>query len=171
MKLKRLYFVPVLAALIFMSKNASAQLNTGGNVSVSYDDGVYFDVAPIIGYKIEDLKLNLGLSPIFSYKKPLSSTQTILSGGGRIFGQFYFLENAFLHGEFQTLNTQTSSTNADGSKNINRVWTAGLPVGAGYEYRISDKARFQASVLYDILQDKSAPNRMPVVRGGIVYDL
>lgn len=171
MKLKRFSLVVAIGATLFLSNNASAQLNTGGNVSVSYDNGVYLDVAPIIGYKIEDLKLNLGLSPIFSYKKPLNSTETILSGGGRIFAQYYFLENAFLHGEFQTLNTQTSSTNADGSKNVNRVWTAGMPVGAGYEYRISDKARFQASVLYDVLQDKSAPNRMPVVRGGIVYDL
>jgi hypothetical protein len=171
MKRNLVHLLPVLLITLFFNTTAQAQLNTGGNVSVSYDDGVYLDVAPIIGYKIEDLKINLGLSPIFSYKQPLNSSQTNISAGGRLFGQFYFLENAFVHGEFQTLNTQIYSTNADGSKTVNRVWTAGFPVGAGYEYRISDKARFQASVLYDVLQDKSSPNRMPVVRGGVVYDL
>ena len=161
-------FVFICLSLAF-SAGVSAQVFTGGNVSVSYDNGVYADIAPVVGYRLE--AFNGGVSPIFSYKKPDNSAQQFFSMGARIFGQYHLIENAFLHDEFQTLNTQTTSVFADGTRIHDRVWTISLPVGAGYETRLNDKTRVQASILYDVLQDKNNPNNMPVIRGGILYDL
>lgn len=148
---------------------ANAQIFTGGNVSATYDNGIYIDVAPVIGYRVSEL--SAGISPVFSYKKPESSNQTFYSAGARIFSQYHFIENAFLHGEFQAMNNSISETLPDGSRRHFREWIFSLPVGAGYEYKLSDKARVQASVLYDLIQDKNSPNRKPIIRGGIVYDL
>lgn len=161
-------FVFLLLALIG-SLSGKAQVFTGGNVSVSYDKGVYVDIAPLIGYRLD--QVNAGVSPLISYKQPDNSSQSFFSMGGRVFGQYHLIENIFAHGEFQALNTRTFSLLDDGARHYNRIWTLSLPVGAGYETRISDKARVQASVLYDLLQDKNNPNNMPAVRGGIFYDL
>lgn len=163
-----LFFISAFS-IITSCQSVNAQIFTGGNISATYDNGVYIDVAPIIGYRVSEL--SAGLSPVFSYKKPESSNQTFYSTGGRVFSQYHFIENAFLHGEFQAMNNSISETLPDGSRRHFREWIFSLPVGAGYEYKLSDKARVQASVLYDLIQDKNSPNRQPVIRGGIVYDL
>lgn len=156
-------------SLVLATATANAQVFTGGNVGVSYDNGIYADIAPVVGYRLD--AFNGGVSPLFSYKKPDNSTQQFFSIGARAFGQYHLIENAFLHAEFQTLNAQTTSVFADGTRIHDRVWTISFPVGAGYETRLNDKTRVQASVLYDLLQKKNNPNNMPVIRGGIIYDL
>ena len=55
------------------------------------------------------------------------------------------------------------------SENEKRIWTIGLPVGAGYEHKIG-KIRVQASILYDLLLDPDSPKENPIYRGGVVYD-
>jgi len=154
---------------LFNASNSKAQVHTGGNVSVSYDNGVFVDIAPVIGYRID--KINAGISPVFSFKKPDNSNQLIYAAGTRIYGQYFVIENAFIHGEFQLMNNQTTTILTDGSRIHNRIWTYSLPVGAGYEYKLNAKTRVQASVLYDLLQDKNNPNNKPVIRGGVFYDL
>jgi hypothetical protein len=167
--IKKTSFFALFIFLVLGYQNSNAQVNTGGNVSISYDNGVYLDIAPILGYRLD--KINAGISPVFSYKKPDNSNQSFYAAGARLFGQYFVIENAFVHAEFQTMNNQTTTILTDGSRIHNRLWTYGLPVGAGYEQRLNDKTRLQASVLYDVLQDKNNPNNMPVVRGGIFYDL
>jgi opacity protein-like surface antigen len=144
-----------------------AQVFTGGNVSVSYENGLYADIAPVIGYQLD--KARAGVSPILSYK--VSGSLSNFSYGGRIFGQYNVYQGAFAHAEFQALNAGISTLLTDGTRSKDRKWAFSLPVGAGYEYKISDKAKLQVSVLYDLLQDKNTPAGKPVVRGGIIYDL
>lgn len=162
-------FASLVFILLINSQSSTAQVNTGGNVSISYDNGIFIDIAPIIGYRID--QINAGVSPVLSFKKPDNSNQHIYAAGARLFGQYFVIENAFIHGEFQIMNNQTTTILTDGSRIHNRIWTYSLPVGAGYEYKLNDKTRVQASVLYDLLQDKNNPNNKPVIRGGIFYDI
>lgn len=158
----------IVYLLTLASFTSYSQVFTGGNVSISYENGIYADIAPIIGYGLEDFRA--GVSPIVSYRKS-TVNNTSFSYGARIFGQYSVIENAFVHAEFQAMNSGIYTTQADGTRTKQTIWAIALPVGAGYEYKISEKAYAQVSVLYDLLQDKNSPNRMPVIRAGIRYDL
>lgn len=154
---------------LFMTTSASvAQVFTGGNVSVSYNDGIYIDISPMVGYTIKELRV--GVSPLVSYKNNTRSDFTSYSFGGRVFSQYTVTDGVFLHAEFQMQNSETVTERADGTKDKNRTWTMGLPVGAGYEYKLNDHAKAQVTVLYDLLQDPDSPNGKPIVRGGVIYN-
>ncbi|MCS6823676.1 MAG: hypothetical protein NZ529_05220 [Cytophagaceae bacterium] len=155
----------IFVLLAAFSRSLHAQVYTGGNASVGYDNGWYADIAPIIGYQIE--RYRVGVSPIFSYRTYVNSSQ-VWSYGGRIFNQVDIVQGAFAHAEFQILNTEYVYVYPDGNVKT-RVWVKSLPVGAGYQYPISDRASFQAIVLYDLLQDKRSVYNKPTFRAGVIY--
>jgi hypothetical protein len=169
MKTKRIgnFTLSVVIYILSYVHSLHAQIYTGGNMSAGYANGLYLDIAPIIGYRIE--RYRIGASPVFSYRTQTSGSAYVLSYGARLFNQFDIVEGLFAHAEFQVLNTEYVVNYPDGSMKT-RVWSKALPVGAGYQYNISERATFQAMVLYDLLQDKKSIYNKPIIRAGIIYN-
>jgi len=69
-----------------------SQITTGGNASITFTNGVYVDLSPIIGYRIE--KFSAGISPFLAYSKQNSNIETY-SYGTRLFGQFIIYQGFF----------------------------------------------------------------------------
>lgn len=149
-----------LLIIIFMvNSRSNAQIFTGGNVSANYSNGVYIDVAPIIGYQIQSFKV--GLSPIGSYSTVGGASATY-SYGGRIFAEYTVWQGIFVHGEFGGQNVPVGS---------GRSLIFSAPIGVGYEYPVMKGVLLQGSVLWDFMQQKNNPSENPIIRGGIIYSL
>jgi len=143
--------------LLFIGTQGNAQVTTGGNMSVNYNNGYLVDISPIIGYKLN--KFNFGFSPFFAYNQT-NKANFSSSFGAHVFAQFTVVNGIFLHAEIEAINAKV---------NLVRKWMIGLPVGIGYEYQIAKNTKAQGSILYDVLLDKDSPKENPEVRGGIVY--
>ena len=141
---------------MYSYNTTKAQIITGGNISLNYANGFYLDLSPMIGYKWE--KINVGFSPFYAYRQNTSSSD--YSFGGRVFSQFYFVENIFLHAEVDASNVSYYNS---------RKWVYGIPLGAGYQSNISENVGMQISILYDVLLDKNSLKENPEIRGGIIY--
>ena len=145
----------IISLLIFQV--GKSQITTGGNASITFTNGVYVDLSPMIGYKIE--KFSAGISPFLAYSKLNSNIETC-SYGTRLFGQFIVYQGFFLHAEFEATNIKEKTI---------RQWILGIPLGGGCEYEIAKNTRAQCAILYDVLLDKNSPKQNPEIRGGIVY--
>ncbi len=155
--------VMVLMIMGFLLVPVSAQVYTGGNMSINYNNGIYADVSPIVGYRIE--KFKVGVSPFFSYSEA-KSLKGVYSFGGRVFSEYDIIKGIFAHGEFGIINNPDNQT----AESDDRVWSFSLPVGVGYEQIISKKVRVHAMVLYDFLLDKNSTQDNPSFRAGATYD-
>ena len=161
-----MYFL-ILSAFLLLTgvHEGKAQLYTGGNIGLHYDDGVYVDAAPLLGYRYGIL--DVGISPFYSYRE-YRNQPSRSAFGNRLFTQVTFIPNVFVHGEFEVSNIATSVTGTDGKRE--RKWIMGLPVGAGYRYNLTDRTQTYGMILYDLILDKDSPVRNPIIRGGMVYN-
>lgn len=147
----------VIFMMLLMVENVHAQVFTGGSVGVNYDRGLYIDAAPVAGYRMGIV--DLGVSPFFSYRDH-RDRDSRYSYGGRLFTQVSPVPGVFGHAEFEMTNIEHGD---------DRKWITGLPVGAGYRYRLGDNTEAHAMILYDVLLDDDSPVRNPIVRGGVTY--
>lgn len=163
MKTKGIFFRRTATAMIIImmmfSARSYSQIFTGGTTSVNWNNGIYVDLAPIIGYQIQSFKV--GLSPIGSYST-VNGTSGVYSFGGRVFTEYTVWKGIFLHAEFEGQNVPVGSS---------RSWIFAAPVGVGYEYPIMKGVMLQGSVLWDFMQQKNNPKENPIIRGGIIYTL
>ena len=146
---------------------AKSQVFTGGDLSVTFTNGVNVNLAPIIGYKVKGF--SAGLSPVVMYTAT-GSTSGDFSFGGRIFAEYDIWKGIFVQVEGEALNTGY----IDNITNVKlRNWAYAAPIGVGYEYEITKNVWFKGSVLYDVLKnlnlDQNSSTSNPIVRGGIVY--
>lgn len=155
-----------LISIIFLPLLGSSQIFTGGTFGVYYDNGVYVDLAPEIGYRYQ--RVEAGISPFVSYRE--IGDQHRYSFGNRIFTRITVYKDIFLHGEFQLMNIEIPGSTSSGFTFENRKWILSMPIGAGYKYKISDKAYAHGSILYDVMLDKDSPVQNPIIRGGIIYN-
>ncbi len=151
----RFFFLVLLIVVPFFT--AYSQLYTGGEFGINYNNGLYVDVAPLVGYKNDDVRV--GVSPVFSYFKA-NNEDPLYSMGSRVFGEYTIAKGAYLHAEVEALNTEV---------NNNRQWVYALPLGAGYRYAISSKATAYSMILYDVLLDPESPKENPIIRAGVNY--
>ena len=156
---KIIFLTALMVPFIFGITAVHSQVYTGGNLGFHYDNkGYYIDVAPVIGYRYA--RLNLGLSPFYSYSE-YKDKDNQYSYGGRIYSQLTIYRNVFAHAEFEARNIEKSE---------DRKWIVGLPVGGGYRYKIGPNAQAYGAVLYDVLLDDDSPAENPIIRGGITYN-
>ncbi|MFO8054394.1 MAG: hypothetical protein R6U19_04430 [Bacteroidales bacterium] len=152
----------ILTVLITLGVNseADAQFYTGGNIGADFDnDGYYIDASPLFGYRLE--KVRAGISPFYSHRD-FKKGPSRYSYGGRVFTQYTFIKNVFVHGEFEASNIELY-----GEK---RKWIIGLPLGAGYRKEIAPNTQAYGMVLYDVLLDDDSMVRNPILRGGVQYN-
>jgi hypothetical protein len=157
-----------ISTLLFFTagmQKSSAQLITGGDLSVNFVNGINIDLAPIIGYKIQ--KFSAGFSPFIRYGT-IGSSPSEISFGARIFGEYDIINGFIVHAEAQVLNS------ASWSNGLRlQPWSIGIPIGAGYERELYKGVWLKTMVLWDPLQNinftLNSPNSNPQVRGGITY--
>ncbi len=149
------------------TQKASAQVFTGGEFNLQFVGGIAVDIAPIVGYRVQNF--SIGLSPVIMYTAT-GNTSGDVSYGGRLFAEYSFYKGIFGHAEFQAMNTGYINWTT-GLKQRN--WVMGAPIGIGYEKEIANGVWFKTMVLYDVLLDvdlnQSSAFANPSVRGGITY--
>lgn len=157
----------MISMVLIPNKKASAQFFTGGEFSVNFLGNITVDVAPIVGYKIQNFRA--GLSPVIMYTAT-GNTEGDLSYGGRVYGEYLIYQGFFGHAEFEVLNTGHYNWTA---LQIQHDWVMGAPIGVGYEREITNGVWFKTMVLYDALMEidlnQTSAKANPTVRGGIVY--
>ncbi len=148
----------------------------GGNFSFNLGTRfTYIDVSPLAGYMVnEDFSVGMGLTYLY-----LSREFQVFGGGdfkvqssvygGRAFLRHTVIDNYFVHGEFETLNTQFPAL--DGSQGTTREWVPGLFIGGGTFQPVFGRGGINITVLYNLLHDdfKSPYNSALVIRGGVTF--
>jgi len=142
-----------------------AQSFSGGTFSVNYNNGLYIDIAPEVGYEIKN-KFRIGASPFFLYNEKNDIEN--FSYGARSFGQYTIFEDIFVHVEIQLMKIQTIKTTLSGEQSMSK-WVVSFPVGGGYRYKIAENTYAHGMVLYDFFLDENSPQKNPMLRGGITY--
>ena len=157
----------MISCLLIPNKKASAQVFTGGEFAVNFMGNITVDIAPIVGYKIQNFRT--GISPVVMYTAT-GNTSGDLSYGGRVFAEYLIYQGVFGHAEFEALNTGHYDWTA---LKIQHNWVIGAPIGVGYEKEITKGVWFKTMVLYDALLDlnldQTSAKANPSIRGGIVY--
>ena len=161
------YFLILIMAFLFSAANdSSAQVYTGGSISMHYDNGLYVDLSPLLGYRFGIL--DAGVAPFYSYRE-YDTRPASYSYGNRVFMQLTFFRDVFAHAEYEVSNIATSTIGADGKYLRKRI--TGMPVGGGYRYNLTPRTQAYGMILYDLLLDPESPVQNPIVRGGIVLTL
>lgn len=169
--LKKLLYVFSIATLFMLApeKKANAQIFTGGEFSVNLLQNITVDIAPIVGYKIQNFRI--GVSPVIMYTATGNTTGD-LSYGGRVFAEYEIYKGFFAHAECEAMNTGSYDWTA---LKIQRNWFIGAPVGVGYEKELMKGVWLKTMVLYDPFLDldlnQSSAKANPSIRGGIIYQL
>lgn len=169
--LKKLLYVFSIVTLFMLApeKKANAQIFTGGEFSVNLLQNITVDIAPIVGYKIQNFRI--GVSPVIMYTATGNTTGD-LSYGGRVFAEYEIYKGFFAHAECEAMNTGSYDWTA---LKIQRNWFIGAPVGVGYEKELMKGVWLKTMVLYDPFLDldlnQSSAKANPSIRGGIIYQL
>lgn len=160
MKTKILTLILFVTALFISTSDSSAQIYTGGNMGVSFNNGYVIDMAPTLGYKYKIFQA--GVNPFFTYME--STKQYAI--GARLFTEVTVYKETFVRAEFEMANAEVWNGIVS-----NRKWIMALPIGAGYRYKISEGVYAWGSILYDVLHGPDSPTQNPIIRGGINYQL
>jgi hypothetical protein len=142
-----------------------AQLFTGGAFNINYSNGVCVDVSPEAGYRIE--KFSMGVAPFVLYKEITDADN--FAFGGRIFFEYMLTDDIFAKAQAQATNIQSINSAASGAI-LKNPWVVSFPIGGGYKYKIADNTYAYGSILYDFFIPKNAPQKNPLLQGGVTYD-
>jgi len=161
----RKFFVFCFCALFF--NTLQAQLYTGGNAGIDYANGLYIDLAPLVGYRYKIF--DTGVSPFVSYMKKNNIEESVVYGG-RYYVQLHILRDLLVHAEIEGINNKMQYYLPDGALATKREWRLALPIGAGYSRRIAGNIGVHTLILYDLLLPKDSPIENPMIRAGVTYN-
>ena len=143
-------FKKVILSTIFilmLFSKVYSQVNVGGMFGLGITNNyLNVDLAPETSYTFIK-NLRVGASPFFLYNKDLSSSYWMMMFGGRIFGEFHFDFNIFVHAEYEFSHLSDAENN--------QATVNSLPIGLGGTTELSDRMEAYALVLYDVLYDKA----------------
>ncbi len=137
----------------FSDKKWKDRIIVGGNVSAQFGNATFVEVSPLVGYRItEDLTSGLGftyqyLSENYNVYNFYDYKATVM--GARIFSQYDLIFGIFAHAEYEY--SWYKFTYEDVNLGEYEGAVPAFFVGGGYNYQISDNARFQIIALYDVL--------------------
>lgn len=159
MRQKR-FFVSIIA--ILLSLQSFSQIEVGGTCGLGISNNIFScDVAPELSYTTFD-HLKFGVSPFWMYNKDMTYDYWSKVYGGRVYAEYHFDFNVFLHAEYEVSNI----SNSEGWK---KTVTA-LPLGIGGTTSVSDRMEVYMLVLYDVLYDEVYAIRTnPTLRAGVRY--
>lgn len=157
--LKKLIFI-ILTLFIF--EPAFSQFNLGGTCGAGITNNyMTIEIAPEGSYTWWQ-HFTVGCSPFFLYTSHLISDYWSKKYGGRIFAQYQFDFNIFVHAEYEIANISFSEAR--------NATVQALPLGIGGFTSITEKTEAYALVLYDVLYDEAWSTRTnPMYRVGVRY--
>lgn len=151
------------------SKTTRQRISVGGNIGLSFGEATYVDISPLVGYNFTS-RIVGGIGGTYIYFKPnqLPATTNI---GGRLFTRYRVYDNAFLHGEFESISFEYYTTDAMGRTITKHNWVSSPIVGGGYYVPISPRANFMVMGLFILNYDKNrSPYSSPFIfRAGFMF--
>lgn len=138
----------------------------GGNLGLQFGSYTLVNLAPVVGLKITK-QWSAGTRISYTYYR-VNDGFSIFDDhlyGASLFSRYFIYRDVFLHAEYEQIN-------GDWYGNGERFNSESLMVGGGYLMRIGDKAGFQLSILFNILDGAAfSPYVNPIIQGGFVYGL
>ena len=160
--LKKKVFISIVSLLI--SINCFSQMQLGGTFGLGITNNYFSaDIAPELSYTLVK-HLKVGASPFILYNRNMSSTYWTMMYGGRMFAEYHFDFNVFVHAELEYSIVSDSEGYSDD------VWS--LPLGIGGSTAVTEHLEAYALILYDVLYDEAWAFRTnPMFRAGVRYRL
>lgn len=134
---------------------------TGGNIGAQFGTVTFFEVSPLVGYKITP-KFSAGIGATYQYyhyKDQYYDFETNVYGG-RVFGRYLIREFLFAHVEYEYLNLEAFDFQR------RRVDVGSLMAGGGYIQRIGERSAIVAMLLYNFTESAYTPYTNPIIRVG-----
>ena len=167
----------IIVSLLLMNMNSIAQDNgkqtsnftnrlfTGGSIGLQFGTQTMIEASPILGYKINK-NFAAGIGVTYQYYR-LNYYGNILKTsiyGGSVFTRYYFLENFFLHGEYEALNVETAFFDPGHFYHKEeRYWVGSVLAGGGYRQFIGENSSFNIMILYNFNDTPYSPYTSPLI--------
>lgn len=133
----------------------------GGNLGGAIGSVTYFQINPMVGYKVTDWWVN-GIGANYIYSGSRGYRQHIY--GPSVWSRAYIYQSIMLHTELEYLTLNMRAPNGASYTANAPVWL----VGGGYQSR-GNGVGFGILVLFDLLQDPNSPYVNPIFRvGGLI---
>lgn len=133
----------------------------GGNLGGSFGTYSYFQINPMVGYKVTDWWVNgIGFNYIYSGSRGYSQN----TYGPSVWSRAYIYKSIMLHSEFEYLTMNFRNPYGEKFNGNAPVWLA----GGGYQ-NTAGGFRFGILVLFDLIQNYNSPYANPIIRvGGMI---
>ncbi len=133
----------------------------GGNLGAQFGTFTYFDISPLVGYKLTDrVSVGVGATYIYYSEKRIDFSTSIY--GGRVFNRFLITDNIFTHIEYEVLSREI----IDFNNNRRRIEIGSLLAGGGLRQRLGENSSVQMSALWNLNQTIYSPYVNPIIRIG-----
>lgn len=139
----------------------------GGALGAQFGSSTYIEVSPIVGYKVTDM-FTAGVGFTYQYFSQNFNDPGFLDYKATVVGPRFFLQHDLIFGLFAHVEYEYAwykFTYEDPAYNTleNSGNVPALFVGGGYNYMISDNAKFQIMALYDVLNGANSLYYSPLV--------
>lgn len=135
----------------------------GGGLGLAFGTITNVNVSPTVGYKLtEKVVMGFGVSYQYYNDKRYNPPYTYNIYGGNVFSRYYFMKQAFVHGEYEYLSYKTNFFSALGF--MERIESHNYLVGGGYRTQLAKKVWANLIVLYNLNETPYTPYSNPVFR-------
>jgi len=141
------------------------RLFTGGGIGLQFGTQTMIEASPIIGYKITK-NFAAGIGITYQYYRMNYNGNVLQTSiyGGSVFTRYYFLQNFFLHAEYEALNLETAFFDPGYFYHKqNRYWVGSVLAGGGYRQFIGEKSSINIMILYNFNDTPYSPYNSPLV--------
>lgn len=146
----------------------------GGNIGATFGSSTYIELSPTIGYRITDM-FTAGVGFTYQYFSQNYNDPGILDYKATVYGPRFFLEHELIFGLFAHAEYEYAWYKFKYESLLYGDVSGAVPalfLGGGYNYYITDNAKFQIMALYDVLHGVNSLYYNPLVfRMGISVGL
>lgn len=136
----------------------------GGNLGAQIGRITIVEVSPNIGYKLtENLLAGIGGTYLYYQDNDFDYSTNIY--GGRLFGDYFILENFIAHAEYEVLNLEVNVPTATHEVG-DRISVGSLLVGGGVRTTMGSNAFASILLLYNLNESLHSPYSNPILRIG-----
>ncbi|MFV1981997.1 MAG: hypothetical protein ACC657_00535 [Thiohalomonadales bacterium] len=128
----------------------------GGGIAASFGDSKYFEISPLIGYKINPVTA-VGVSILYRYRTDNRFNESYSANdyGTTLFARYYVTPAFFLEGEYEYIDYEYAIIN--NSKNLlgtERDTLSSILAGVGFQQSMSSNASIYFVALYNFSYDE-----------------
>lgn len=134
----------------------------GGELGLWFGSSTLVNIAPEVGYRFTD-KIAAGIGFSYSYASDIQGFSAE-AYGGKLFGRYLFIENLFVHAEYEALSLKTNVLNANLSPESKRFNIGSVLVGAGYRFGLGKNSYLNLLMLWNLNETNYSPYTNPILR-------